>query len=153
MKEKTSKLKQEVSTVLREQIKIWDGRRKRHGYTNNIFVFLGIALSAGITIAGIYHQATLAAILGTCMAAILTLQQVFPFDELSYFYRIGVAEAKILQLKLDTEADTIQEVEGLKIKLEMLILKMAQELPRGQAVHDLVQNMRDEIRGTSSTKP
>ena|SRR5688572_5715538 len=144
-------LKKIINSKLDNCILTWDGRRKRHGYTNNSFVILGIALSAAITIAGIYDQAALAAVLGAGMAAILALQQVYPFGELSYFYRVGVAEAEILRLKLDTKADTIEEVEALEEKLEILILKMAQEIPRGQAVHDLMQTMREAVPDAAKT--
>lgn len=65
---------------------------------------------------------------------------------MSFFYRVGIAEARILQLDLDTKADTEEEIEALEISVETLIRKMAQDIPGGQAVHDLVQNMREAVR-------
>jgi len=81
------------------------------------------------------------------------LQQAFPFDELSFFYRVGIAEARILQLDLDTKAESMKEVVDLEKKVEALMRKMAQDIPRGQAVHDLVQNMREAVQNASQTNP
>lgn len=102
-------------------------------------------MSATITILGIYDQGTLAAVFGAVLAAILALQQAFPFAETSFFYRVGVAEANILKLDLDVKADTIEEVENIEMWIEVLMRNMAKDVPRGAAVLDTVQRMREEL--------
>ena len=148
MKEKLSQTKNRIRSSLESHIDLWGKIRKRHGYTHNTLVVLSIILSVSITIAGIFNNGTLAAIFGAILAGVLVFQQTFPFGEMSYFYRVGIAEAKILMLNLDTRADTLKEVEAIGIKVETLIYKMAQDIPRGQALHDAVSNMRDEVRET-----
>jgi len=146
MSELNSDIENRIRNTLDEHIRIWDGRRKRHGYMNNVLVVFTIALSASITTAGIFDQGKLAGVLGAILTGLLALQQAFPFADMSFFYRVGVAEGTILRLNLDTKADTKEEVETLEIKVETLIRKMAQDIPRGQAIHDAVQNMHKEVR-------
>ena len=117
-----------------------------HRYLHNSLVVISIGLSISITIAGIYDKGTLAAIFGSVLAGILVLQQAFPFGEMAYFYRVGVAEAKILLFNLETWADTTKDVKTISVKVETLIYKMAQDIPRGQAMHEAISKMRDEIR-------
>ena len=146
MAEKLAQLEKKISTSLDTHIEIWEAKGKRHRYTNNSLIVVSIVMSIAITISGIYDQGILTAILGATLAGILAFQQAFPFGEMSFFYRVGVAEAKMLKLNLDTRADTPEEAEALGIKVETLIYKMAQDIPRGQAVHDIVSNMREEVR-------
>jgi hypothetical protein len=65
---------------------------------------------------------------------------------MSFFYRVGEAEARSLRLELDTTCDTVSEAEKLARKAAVLLERMAQNLPRGQAVHDVVQKMRADVK-------
>jgi len=146
MAEQIEEIEKKIRTALDENIEKWEKIGKRHRYTYNILVVTSILLSLAITISGVIDQGNLTVVLGAILAGILSFQQVFPFREMSYFYRVGVAEAKILELNLDTRTDTIKEVEALEKRVETLIYKMAQDIPRGQALFEVIQNMREEVR-------
>jgi hypothetical protein len=148
MTENLAKLKEKTLLSIGKHISIWEGRIKKHKYWHNSLVVISIALSASITIVGIFNQGLTAAVLAAILSGILTFQQTFPFGEMSYFYRVGVAEAEILKLDLDTKADTLKEVESIEIKFETLIRMMAQDIPRGEALHNAIQNMRKEVKGS-----
>ena len=148
-----SELENQIRTLLDEHIRIWEGRGKRHRYMYNVLVVTSIGLSAAISIAGIYDQGRLAGILGAILAAMLAFQQAFPFGEMSFFYRVGVAEAIILRLDLDTKTNTTSEIAALEIKIETLIRRMAQEIPRGQAGYNIVEDMQKARRETFQPGP
>jgi len=146
MTENLATLEKRIRSELDENRSIWKNRRTYHATLYNLFVIASIAMSVSITVAGIYDDGTLAAILGAILAGILALQQTFPFGEMAFFYRVGISEARILELDLDTKADTRKEVEDLEIRVETLIRMMALDIPRGQALHVAIQKMREEVR-------
>lgn len=153
MAAQNSEVENNIRTLLDEYIGIWESRGRRHRYMYNGLVVTSIALSAAISIAGIYDQGRLAGVLGAILAGMLAFQQAFPFGEMSFFYRVGVAEGIILRLDLDTKANRANEIEALELKVETLIRRMAQEIPRGQAGNNVVEDMLETKRAISPTNP
>ncbi|MBD2438403.1 hypothetical protein [Nostoc sp. FACHB-110] len=86
-----------------------------------LFSLTSIGLSLGVTLAGIYGKAHLAAGLGAASAAVQTAFGIFPLEKRVWFYRASVAEAQkiksFLEYKTDYTIDNIvDDFEVLRTK-------------------------------------
>lgn len=142
--EELSQLRTQLETVIGSYIKEMRGRRKRHGIGNISLVLASILTSAVITIAGIFDQAKIAAILGVFLSVLLAVQQVFPLGEMAFFYRSSIADLENLQNSLMFTTDSQKELEKIANQFAVIRKHIAQAIPRGQAINTL-QNMRDEL--------
>jgi hypothetical protein len=91
---------------------------------------LGILLSVGIVVAGVYKNSELSAILGAFVAAVVTAQRAFPFNQRWQFYRTLWSQGQNLATKARTATITPQEAVAA---LSTLRLDFAQQIPRGSA--------------------
>jgi hypothetical protein len=146
-REELLQLRKRLETDLGNYIKDMQGRRKRHGIGNNSIVLASILMSAAITIAGIYDQAEIAAILGVLLTVLLSIQQAFPLGEMAFFYRSSIADLENLQISLMFTADNEKEVEKIARQFAIIRKHIAQAIPRGQGINT-VQSMRDELKKT-----
>lgn len=142
-----SRLRIQLETVIDSYINEMQGRRKRHGLGNTSLVLASILTSAIITIAGIYDQAKIAAILGVILSVLLAVQQVFPLGEMAFFYRSSIADLENLRDSLLFTPDSQEELEKIAHQFAVIRKHIAQAIPRGQAMNTL-QNMRDELTKT-----
>ena len=145
--EELSQLRKQLETELARYIEEMQGRRKRHGLGNNSLILASIMASAAITVAGIFGQAEIAAILGVFLTVLLSVQQAFPFGEMSFFYRNSIADLENLQTSLMFTAGTQKEVEKIAHQFAVIRKHIAQAIPRGQG-QNMLQNMRDELKKT-----
>ena len=86
-----------------------------------LFSFASIGLSLGITIAGIYDEAKIAAGLGATSAAVQAVFGIFPLEKRVWFYRASVAEAQKIKSFLEYKADysidkIVDDFEGLRTR-------------------------------------
>lgn len=70
----------------------------------------GITLSLLVTVAGVYGNAKIAAVLGATSAAIQSVLSTFPLERRVSFYRSSVAEAKRLETLLKFKVQSYEEL-------------------------------------------
>jgi hypothetical protein len=101
---------------------------------DNTLNVLGILLSLGIIAAGVYNQGKLSAVLGGLVAALVTMQRAFPFNQRTTFYRnlIGQIQNRHMDLKYG-----FANSEQASATLKALRLDFAQQLPRGTSFKDV----------------
>ena len=91
---------------------------------------VGIMVSVAIVAAGVYQRSDLATILGALVAAIVTAQRAFPFNQRWQFYRTLWSQSRNLATK--ARAGVISADQALTA-LASLRLDFAQQIPRGTA--------------------
>jgi hypothetical protein len=95
---------------------------------DNILNVAGILLSVVIIAAGVFKYSEASAILGGLVAAIVTAQRAFPFNQRALFYRNLVGQARNLGLSVRMGlmdcGEAVKEIRALR-------LDFAQQLPRG----------------------
>lgn len=105
--------------------------QKRYNFNNRwdiVLSVLGILLSIAVVGAGFWGKASVSAVLGAIVGAVLTAQKAFPFGQRATFYRLLIGQSA----NLITRAN-----EGLLDKkhtvdtLTSLRMDFAQQLPRG----------------------
>jgi hypothetical protein len=89
---------------------------------------LGIVLSVAIVAAGVHGRSDISTILGALVAATVTAQRAFPFQQRWQFYRTLWSQAENLATRARTGA--IKPEEAL-VTLGSLRLDFAQQIPRG----------------------
>lgn len=95
---------------------------------DNVLNIFGICVSLGIVACGVYKQSEYAAILGGLVAAIVSAQRAFPFNQRWQFYRILQSQAA----NLLTEAKNgISGLDQTIAALKAMRLDFAQQIPRG----------------------
>ena len=112
-----------------------DYRWKLHLFNfrlNWITIIGALALSAGVTFAGIYDDAKTAAVLGVAIFFIIGLQNAFPLSEKAEFYRIVVAESENLQDTLKYKVDSRTQLAAVLKKFETLREFAAKKRPKGR---------------------
>lgn len=112
---------------------------------DNVLNVLGICVSLGIVACGVYKQSEYAAILGGVVAAIVTAQRAFPFNQRWQFYRVLESET----LNLLTEArNGILGLDQTVAALKAMRLDFAQQIPRGSSF----RSTGDSSNGKSSAE-
>lgn len=95
---------------------------------DNVLNVFGICVSLGIVACGVYKQSEYAAILGGLVAAIVSAQRAFPFNQRWQFYRILQSQAA----NLLTEAKNgVSGLDQTIAALKTMRLDFAQQIPRG----------------------
>ena len=128
----------------------WFGRQKHYSRINSLLVGLSLVLSGSVTIAGMFNKGIVAAVFGVILAAVLGAQQAWPLSEKSFFYRVGKSEAFALKLKLEKRLLDQAGLDDIRAKFGALNTRMAAEIPRGTAVHDVIQTMREDVKSASA---
>jgi hypothetical protein len=101
---------------------------------DNLLNIGGILLSVVIIAAGVYEWSKGAAILGGLVAAIVTAQRAFPFNQRYMFYRNLVGQAQMLLVHARCDAISLDGALEAYAKLQ---LDFAQQLPRGSTFTEL----------------
>jgi hypothetical protein len=101
---------------------------------DNLLNIGGILLSVVIIAAGVYEWGKAAAILGGLVAAIVTAQRAFPFNQRYMFYRNLVGQAQMLLVHARCDAISLDSTLEAYAKLQ---LDFAQQLPRGSTFTEL----------------
>ena len=114
---------------------------------NISLVVSSILTSAAITIVGIFDMGITAAILAVLLTVFLALQQAFPFADMAYFYRSGIADLENLQTYLKYSALAQKEIDKTKSKLMIIRKYLAKDIPRGTPVMEAITAMREEVKG------
>jgi hypothetical protein len=123
--------------------------RQRHklNYRGNAaLIIVGLALSAGVTIAGILDYGLVAAILGVAVGYVIGVQNAFPIGEKAEFYRLIIAEGDNLISELKFEVKTEGQFLNRVNKFQKLRMYGTENLPRGQgmqAVKNFYKDMSD----------
>lgn len=105
-------------------------RYKFNSNWDNILNVLGICVSLSIVACGVYKQSEYAAILGGLVAAIVSAQRAFPFNQRWQFYRVLESETA----NLLTEAKNgISGLDQTVAALKAMRLDFAQQIPRGSS--------------------
>lgn len=95
---------------------------------DNVLNVFGICVSLGIVACGVYKQSDYAAILGGLVAAVVSAQRAFPFNQRWQFYRILESQAS----NLITEAKNgVSSLDQTIAALKAMRLDFAQQIPRG----------------------
>jgi len=143
----------DLEGTLADKIKDWTRKARGHQWTYDFVAVTSVVLSIGITIAGLFAMSNLAAIFGAVLTALIVLQQVFPFRDMAYHYRCGIAEAEGLELDLQ-RADNLAEKESVSKRLRKLNLHIAKDLPRGQTLQaTLATGKSDATTETAESDP
>ena len=111
---------------------------------NAILILLGLVLSASVTVAGMFNQGIMAALLGVAIAFLIGIQNAFPMSDKAEFYRVIVAESQNMLLELKHTIDTKEEFEIVVLNFQTLRKHAAAGLPRGQGM-EAVRNMYKEL--------
>lgn len=105
-------------------------RYKFNSLWDNVLNVLGICISLGIVACGVYKRSEYAAILGGLVAAIVSAQRAFPFNQRWQFYRVLESESS----NLLTEAKNgILGLDQTVAALKAMRLDFAQQIPRGSS--------------------
>jgi hypothetical protein len=105
--------------------------KKRYKFNSNWDNTLngaGILLSVAIIASGVYKWSEGAAMLGGLVAAIVTTQRAFPFNQRASFYRILIGQTQNLSMAANAGMMSLEEVIPI---MKTLRLDFAQQLPRG----------------------
>jgi hypothetical protein len=148
MSPEDSSANDEKVTVLQQEIEAFlVPLRRRHVMTfrgNAALIIVGLALSAGVTIASILDYGLIAAILGVAIGYVIGVQNAFPIGEKAEFYRLLIAEGdnpiNELKFEVKTDAEFLDRVDKFK-KLRMY---GAENLPRGQGMQ-AVKNFHKDM--------
>lgn len=141
-----SELRSELVEDIKKEISEIKGRRLRHGIVHNTLVVTSIFVSGVITIDGIYNMGRTAAILGVILTVLLALQQAFPFGDMAFFYRCGIADLENLQTSLKYSLPSRKEIDKTKAKYMVIRKHLAEALPRGEQVMKTIMTMREETQ-------
>jgi hypothetical protein len=95
---------------------------------DNALNVCGILLSVLIIAAGVFKQSELSAILGGLVAAIVTAQRAFPFNQRMTFYRMLMGQAQNLVMEA---RNGVLALDPAIRTMKTLRLDFAQQLPRG----------------------
>jgi hypothetical protein len=142
-----TKVRNDLAEDINHELMESKRRRLRHGLMNNSMVVASILTSAAVTIVGIFNMGITAAILGVLLTVLLALQQVFPFADMSYFYRCGIADLENLQTSLKYSVLSQTEIDKTKSKLMIIRKCLAKDIPRGTSVMEAIMAMREEVKG------
>src|SRR5579875_1879357 len=88
-------------------------RYKFNSNCDNILNISGIILSVAIVAAGVYEWSKAAAILGAIVAAVVTAQRAFPFNQRATFYRNLIGQAQ--NLYADCEYGGLKTADALNV--------------------------------------
>jgi hypothetical protein len=136
-----------------EAFKKYYFRRRRMNYiTYAILILLGLSMAVAITIAGIFNQGVIAAILGVGVGFIQGIQQVFPMGEKAEFYRLIVAESENLIADLRYKTTSENDFQSVLQKYQTLRIHAATSIPRGQGM-ETVKKMYDDLASRKSISP
>jgi hypothetical protein len=122
----------------------------KHGgnyWGNTTLIYLSIFLSASVTIAGIFDEGRLAAILGVILSILLTIQNAFPINYKAEFYRILMAEADNLLIDIEFDTMTQENFNRIKNRFKVLTKYAAVNLPKGEgleAVRDMYKDFKSK---------
>jgi hypothetical protein len=109
-----------------------------------------ILISALITILSFFNKGIYAAILGVVLTALLTIQRVWDFNQLSRFYKSLSAEINILETSIQfthSENELGTQIEQYK-KIEWLL----GHPPKGSGLEG-IQQMNEDLKSTSKIPP
>lgn len=118
-------------SFLKDLCKFRDDCQKRYKFNSrwdNVLNVSGILLSIGIVAAGVYNNGKLAALLGAVVAAAVTTQRAFPFNQRATFYRNLIGQAQ--NLYADCQYGGLKRSEAIAV-MKSLRLDFAQQFPRG----------------------
>jgi len=139
-----------LDTNVAEREALWEVRHRFYSRWNGGIVGISLFLSAAVTIAGIFDEGIVAAVLGVLLGLTIGAQQAWPLSEKSYFYRSGKAEAYGLRRLLERRLLDQADLDDIRAKFLELNQRMEDTVPRGAAVHEVVQNMRDAVRNKTA---
>ena len=98
---------------------------------NWVTVIVALALTAGVTVAGVYGNGQFAAVFGVGIAFLIGLQNAFPLSEKAEFYRTIVAEYDNLKDDLMYCVETEKQFKQVLHKFEALRDNAAKKRPKG----------------------
>ena len=107
--------------------------KKRYKFNSdwdNLLNAAGILLSVAIIACGVYKWSEGAAMLGGLVAAIVTTQRAFPFNQRASFYRLLIGQTQNLSMSAKCGLISMEEVVPI---MKTLRLDFAQQLPRGNS--------------------
>jgi hypothetical protein len=110
--------------------KLCERRYSFNSRWDTILTTLGVVISIGIVVAGVYDRSKYAAILGGLVTAIVSAQRAFPFNQRWQFYRLLESQAE----NLLTEAKNgILTLDQTIATMKAMRLDFAQQIPRGSS--------------------
>jgi hypothetical protein len=139
-------LKQELERELVNYLQDVKRKQKYHHYMNNTLVVVSILLSGTIAIMGMINRGLIAAILAILLSALLALQQVFPFGDMAFFYRSGIADLENLQISLAYSDGSRKVIDKTIVKFKIIRKHLAEAIPKGQQTLNTIITMRDELK-------
>lgn len=141
-----NQLKQKLEMDLKDYLGKTRSRQRYHHYMNNILVVVSILISGTITIVGMLNMGLMAAILAVLLSALLALQQVFPFGDMAFFYRSGIADLENLETSLGYSDGSRIDIDKTVAKFKIIRKHLAEAVPRGTQVINTIMTMRDELK-------
>ena len=107
--EKKEKFQEHIEASLKDSHK----KYSRNNISDIVLTFLGIALSTTVTILAFWEDATLAGILGAISASVLSIQEVYNFNEKANFYRRLNMKTKQLRDELKYKVSSDDDMEKI----------------------------------------
>src|SRR4051794_6441021 len=94
---------------------------------DNAMNAIGIIVSVGIVVAGIFNRGVIAAVLGGVVTALVSAQRAFPFNQRWQFYRILHSQSENLLTEVNNLVITVEQAISA---LKSMRLDFAQQIPR-----------------------
>src|SRR5262249_11857400 len=116
--DQTATLASDIKAVIAEN----QSRRLLYGALDGLFLASNILMSLGVTIASIFHQTTVAAVLGAFVTALLAAQASFSVGPRSAFHRRVLNTAKNLLTDLESGSASQQRRGSIRRRLQELRL-------------------------------
>jgi hypothetical protein len=140
------------TAALASEIKAFiDENQSRHllySILNGLFLASNILLGLGVTIASIFHQSTVAAVLGAFVTAFVAAQAAFSVGPRSAFYRRVLNMAKNLRTDLEAGSASQQKRGSIRRKLrELRLLEFGMEERQAGAAASASFAPEDEEEG------
>ncbi|MEM7773945.1 MAG: hypothetical protein AAF327_26020 [Cyanobacteria bacterium P01_A01_bin.37] len=107
--EKKHELKDHIQRSLEDSYK----KYSRNNRMDIVLTLIGITFSTTVTILAFWEDATLAGILGAISASVLTIQEVFSFNEKANYYRRLNMQTKELRDKLTYKVSSEDELQDI----------------------------------------
>jgi hypothetical protein len=139
-------LKQELETEIEKYLKGIRKKQRYHHYMNNSLVVASILISGTIAVMGMINMGLIAAVLAILLSALLALQQVFPFADMAFFYRSGVADLENIQLSLAYSDGSRKVMDRTIVKFKIVRKHLAEAIPKGNQALNTIMTMRDELK-------
>ena len=139
-------LKQELETEIEKYLKGIRKKQRYHHYMNNSLVVASILISGTIAVMGMINMGLIAAVLAILLSALLALQQVFPFADMAFFYRSGVADLENIQLSLAYSDGSRKVIDRTIVKFKIVRKHLAEAIPKGHQTLNTIMTMRDELK-------